>query len=117
MVLKTLQTRLNRLGALKKNGMLAYKYSKVLYGVSMIGKHGKYHFRQWYKNGGTFSLTGTDREALACDLLYIVFGVDYKSGNDSPRGGQEGYYIEISPRSKKKVLNCLELIETNLLEK
>lgn len=85
----------------KKDGKMQVKYEDTLRQLASNYnfENGRYHFKSW---------TGSRRHMTLLTALYDraitllnVFNIEYKLGNDAPRGGATGDYIEISDRSFK----------------
>lgn len=69
------------------------------------GKTRLYIFHQAGRGTRTrYTLTDTGRGLEALDY----FAIRYRRGNDSPRGGKLGEYIELTPRAVQQVRMILE---------
>lgn len=55
---------------------------------------------RWHKNGRHFSLD--DKSKRYFEMLKAL-GIDYTTGNDSPKGGAEGFYLELTPKGLRQV--------------
>lgn len=80
-----------------KDGKIAKKYAdveKVLLGGRVHGKH--------YSGSGRYTSVANGTHYTTIEGLRLV-GVDFTTGNDAPRGGQCGDYVELSPKGKRQV--------------
>lgn len=62
----------------------------------------KIYTDQWVGSGRRKSLQSIHNNVV---VLLDVLKLKYKTGNDAPKGGQEGNYIEISSRALAKIKN------------
>lgn len=67
---------------------------------------GRHHLTGWSKSGRIFNLYSKESDFL--ELLKIL-GLRYKKGNDAPKGGKIGDYIEITELCAVKVNYALNL--------
>ena len=81
-----------------KKGELMKKYSAPLFWLKYYGN--RTHTCRWHKSGRHFSLE--DKTDNYTDMLKAL-GIDYTEGNDAPRGGEEGNYIELTAKGKRQV--------------
>lgn len=81
-----------------KKGELMKKYIIPLNWLKNYGD--RQHTCRWHKNGRHFSLE--DKTNDYTDMLNAL-GIDYTEGNDAPRGGEEGNYIELTAKGKRQV--------------
>lgn len=93
---QTLKKRINE-NLMTKNGSLNKRFSMI---YDFIEKGGKYYGKKWRKNGGRWSLDDSEHHNLFMALLKIE--IDFIKGNDSPKGGKEGDYIELSAKGKRQ---------------
>ena len=80
-----------------KGGKIAKKYAdveKVLLGGRVHGKH--------YSGSGKYTSVANGTHYTTIEGLRLI-GVDFQEGNDAPRGGQCGDYVELSPKGKRQV--------------
>lgn len=80
-----------------KGGKIAKKYAdveKVLLGGRVHGKH--------YSGSGRYTSVANGTHYTTIEGLRLI-GVDFQEGNDAPRGGQCGDYVELSPKGKRQV--------------
>lgn len=80
-----------------KGGEIAKKYAdveKVLLGGRVHGKH--------YSGSGRYTSVANGTHYTTIEGLRLI-GVDFQEGNDAPRGGQCGDYVELSPKGKRQV--------------
>ena len=81
-----------------KKGELMKKYSAPLFWLKYYGN--RTYTCRWLKNGRHFNLEDTTKNYT--DLLKAL-GIDYTTGNDSPRGGAGGNYIELTAKGFRQV--------------
>lgn len=93
---ETLKKRINE-NLTTKNGSLKKRFSMI---YDFIEKGGKYYGKKWRKNGGRWSLDDSTHHNLFMALLKIE--IDFIKGNDSPKGGKEGDYIELTAKGKRQ---------------
>ena len=92
----TLTTFNNRTSRLQKNSK---GYQMVL---ELMESH---YVRPCHTSGSKRFCTNLDYTSdvlFALDLLKFVKGVDYISGNDAPRGGLTGNFIELTAKGKRR---------------
>lgn len=80
-----------------KGGKIAKKYAdveKVLLGGRVHGKH--------YSGSGRYTSVANGTHYTTIEGLRLI-GVDFQEGNDAPKGGQCGDYVELSPKGKRQV--------------
>ena len=81
-----------------KKGELMKKFSEPLWWLRLSNKRA-YPCR-WLKNGRHFNLEDKSRNYIE---MLTSLGIDYTTGNDSPRGGAVGFYIELTEKGKRQV--------------
>ena len=81
-----------------KKGELMNKYSEPLDWLKNSGN--RRHTCLWHKSGRHLNLE--DKTKNYTDMLKVL-GIDYTTGNDAPRGGAEGNYIELTAKGKRQV--------------
>lgn len=96
---ETLQKRIEK-NLYTKKGTLAAKYCGVIYMIT--SKNPIVYPCRWHRNGGRYQLEDKSRNYI--DGLELL-GISYETGNDSPRGGKEGYYIRLTAKGKRQVKN------------
>jgi hypothetical protein len=104
----TLQSRIeSKLTA--KTGNVQVKFEKAL---SFITYPERIHPYSWSGSVRRMKLVGNDNVREALDLL----GIDYSIGNDAPRGGQQGYYVELTKKGlqQTKEWRMARLVEAKL---
>lgn len=93
-----------------KDGALKKRYEHIWAFILHAGT--RYHGKTWRRSGRHVTLEDSRHRALreALDLL----GLDYATGNDAPRGGAEGDYIELAPKGLRQTRELREgLIKEN----
>lgn len=105
MLRKTLESRLIKCGAMKKDNTLKewHKDAIRLIEYSVSNKTYKVHPFRWHNNGKRFSLEGMAARERIQAILTNVIGITPCFGNDAPKGGKEGDYIGIKTKDKPKV--------------
>lgn len=92
----TFNSRLEAAGLFTKKGDLNARYSSII--EHLAAGLDRFHPCCWHRNGRRHQLEdkgGNIRRVLeALHLSYI-------EGNDAPRGGREGDYIEITPAARR----------------
>ena len=86
-----------------KAGTINKRYAHVL-GFIAQGKGARYHGARWHGHGRT--LSDSDHWNLIKALKLI--GVDYVTGNDAPRGGREGDYVELTAKGLRQTRELRE---------
>lgn len=88
-----------------KAGDMQKRYDHVL-GFIAHGKGARYHGKTWRRVGRHATLEDSKHWNLirALDLL----GLDYATGNDAPRGGAEGDYIELTAKGLRQTQELRE---------
>lgn len=81
-----------------KKGELMKKYSEPLDWLKNSGN--RRHTCRWHKSGRHLNLE--DKTKNYTDMLKAL-GIDYTTGNDAPKGGAEGFYIELTPKGRRQV--------------
>lgn len=92
----TLQNRINS-NLRTKGGAIAARYTNVE--KVLLGE--RYHGAGYSGRGRYTSKANGDHFAVIEGLRKI--GVDFVEGNDAPRGGWGGQYVELSPKGKRQV--------------
>lgn len=92
----TLQNRIDS-NLTTKGGAIAKKYANVE--KVLLGE--RYHGAGYSGRGRYTSKTNGDHFAVIEGLCKI--GVDFVKGNDAPRCGWSGQYVELSPKGKRQV--------------
>ena len=92
----TLQNRIDA-NLTTKGGAIAKKYANVE--KVLLGE--RYHGAGYSGRGRYTSKTNGDHFAVIEGLRKI--GVDFVEGNDAPRGGWSGQYVELSAKGKRQV--------------
>lgn len=92
----TLQNRIDS-NLRTKGGVIAARYANVE--KVLLGE--RYHGARYSGRGRYTSKTNGDHFAVIEGLCKI--GVDFVEGNDAPRGGWNGQYVELSAKGKRQV--------------
>lgn len=86
-----------------KKGAIKDKYS--FYKDFLV--QGYWFGKSWKGRGRHISLSDTSYRAAIeiCDAL----GIDYSLGNDAPRGGKEGDFVEITKNGKRQIAEWVKI--------
>lgn len=96
---ETLQKRIEE-RLFTKAGRLAKRYETLVDDVLLRPK-AKHHLLEWRYSGGYVNMNfGTFNGVV--DGLKLL-NLSYEMGNDAPRGGKNGDYILLTPKSQKAV--------------
>lgn len=93
---ETLKKRINE-NLTNEKGELKKRFAMIF---DFIEKGSKYYGKRWIKYGSRFHLDDSEHHNLFIALLKIE--IDFIKGNDSPKGGKEGDYIELSAKGKRQ---------------
>lgn len=94
---ETIEKRIEK-NLMTKEGELMKKYSEPLDWLKNSGS--RRHPCRWHKSGRHLNLE--DKSGIYTEMLKAL-GIDYTTGNDAPRGGAEGFYIELTPKGLRQV--------------
>ena len=81
-----------------KKGELMKKYGEPLWWLRLCNRRA-YPCRLM-QNGSHFRLEDNRKDYFE---MLTALGIDYTTGNDSPRGGATGFYIELTAKGKRQV--------------
>lgn len=96
MKVQTLKERIeNKL--FTKKGEIAVKYANI---YEFIRKAKRFHGCEWNGSARHMRLSDAQHRNL-CEALRLI-GVDYVTGNDAPRGGATGTFVELTPKGKRQ---------------
>ena len=105
----TLQNRIDS-NLRTKGGAIAAKYANVE--KVLLGE--RYHGAGYSGRGRYTSKTNGDHFAVIEGLCKI--GVDFVKGNDAPRGGWSGQYVELSAKGKRQVAEWAKIRKAAIAE-
>lgn len=105
----TLQNRIDS-NLRTKGGAIAAKYANVE--KVLLGE--RYHGAGYSGRGRYTSKTNGDHFAVIEGLCKI--GVDFVKGNDAPRGGWSGQYVELSTKGKRQVAEWAKIRKAAIAE-
>ena len=80
-----------------KNGAVKRQYVEVI-DIVRNPKHGRRYLTSWENHGRSLR----DRRPNAIEGLRLI-GIDFATGNDAPRHGMDGQYIELTPKGRRQV--------------
>lgn len=83
-----------------KAGLVAKKYDKVM--DMLMRPNTKLYLVGWSIGKGYLSIKGVSTYNATIEGLKLL-GVDYEVGNDAPRGGKVGDYIQLTKKGKRQV--------------
>lgn len=98
--MKTIKTKLEKAGIITKAGKLNDHYAGAIINSRKDYKTKKLYTFEW-RNKGRAARDTSER------LYKIIQTLGYQTsmGNDAPKGGREGDYIQLSPRAFKTIVN------------
>lgn len=69
-------------------------------------KTGKKQYTCHTSGSGRFTtnIDSTNDTISTLEITGLVSGVDFISGNDSPRGGKTGNYVELTSKGRRKMI-------------
>jgi len=105
----TLQSRIDS-NLRTKGGAIAAKYANVE--KVLLGE--RYHGAGYSGRGRYTSKTNGDHFTVIEGLCKI--GVDFVKGNDAPRGGWNGQYVELSAKGKRQVAEWAKIRKAAIAE-
>ena len=105
----TLQNRIDA-NLTTKGGAIAKKYANVE--KVLLGE--RYHGAGYSGRGRYTSKTNGDHFAVIEGLCKI--GIDFVEGNDAPRGGWSGQYVELSAKGKRQVAEWAKIRKAAIAE-
>lgn len=105
----TLQNRIDS-NLRTKGGAIAARYANVE--KVLLGE--RYHGAGYSGRGRYTSKTNGDHFAVIEGLRKI--GVDFVEGNDAPRGGWSGQYVELSAKGKRQVAEWAKIRKAAIAE-
>lgn len=105
----TLQKRIDS-NLRTKGGAIAVRYANVE--KVLLGE--RYHGAGYSGRGRYTSKANGDHFAVIEGLRKI--GVDFVEGNDAPRGGWSGQYVELSPKGKRQVAEWAKIRKAAIAE-
>lgn len=95
-----------------KKGDVASKYYHI---YEFIRKAERFHGCSW--NGGPRHMTLQDaKHRNLCEALDKI-GVDYVIGNDAPRGGATGTFVELTAKGKRQTMELRKELQAEYSEK
>lgn len=99
---ETLQKRINA-KLTTTNGVLQCKF----YMLETLLINGKFYGKHYRGSGRFITLSdcGYYNAIKALELL----GIDYTTGNDAPRGGKTGDFVELTPKGKRQVAEWVKI--------
>lgn len=94
----------------KKDGKLQERYVREFNNLVELssGKAGRVYGKKWLRNGRHKTLVTSEYDRTL-DLLK-AFGIKYAIGNDAPKGGLEGDYIDIRFDGRNKAVQFIRSI-------
>ena len=92
-----------RSNILTAKGELKSQFKKAIVQI-MYEKHNNVHTGEYRGSGRHIRFVDFTFEIK---FLLDAFGFKYSTGNDAPRGGQQGYYIKMSSTAYSTLINIL----------
>lgn len=94
-----------------KNGEMKMSLNNVLYNLQKLSEGKKTHCLSWTYNSGKYKLIGNEIEDRI-RLILVSLNIDFEMGNDAPRKGADGSYIEVTkPSQKRKLKQVVSLLK------
>lgn len=79
-----------------QKGELKVRFQNIF---DFIERNQRFHGCSWARNGRRMTLI--DKNLALCEALKLI-GVDYVTGNDAPKGGATGDYVELSAKGVRQ---------------
>lgn len=95
---------------LKKDGTPTVKLENSVYYLSRLSLGDKVHFLAWTRNRGHHQIFGRERMDYVTNVLDLL-KVKYSVGNDAPKGGLTGVYVEVERKHTKKLMEAIATIQ------
>lgn len=96
MTTNTANNRLAAAGLFTQKGEIKARYSSILY--ALAAGVTRFHCCRWRRNGRRHQLQD-DSEKIR--RVFNALRLSWTEGNDAPRGGREGDYIEITAAARR----------------
>lgn len=96
MTTNTAKNRLAAAGLFTKKGEIIARYSSIFY--ALAAGVNRFHCCHWHRNGRRHQFED-NREKIR--RVFNALRLSYNEGNDAPRGGREGDYIEITAAARR----------------
>lgn len=105
---ETIIKRMENAGLTKKDGSLQVKYcdSTLRTYLGHLANGQRIHPMFWTGTARTKTLVTTKYERMR-DILGAL-RIEYKLGNDAPRGGMTGEYIELTDKGRRVLRESIE---------
>lgn len=101
---ETMIKRLTKAGMITKAGRLHLKYYSPVREIGELAKGDRRHLLSWGHKFGSLNDTLHRNTRALLDALMI----GYKVGNDAPKGGVTGTYIELTASGRKVAKTCID---------
>ena len=111
----TFYKRLENASILTKAGVIKNGYDNDLETIRLeftpsrhnpkIGSSVRLYLKKWSRSSGRNQLQ--DRGYYRTIEILKALGLSYETGNDSPRGGVEGDFIELKKSEYNKIKDCM----------
>lgn len=66
------------------------------------------HLKRWTRSGSRYKLDDNNHDRLYFAMRNI--GIDFRVGNDAPRGGAEGDYIMLTQKGSRQLAQIWRLL-------
>ena len=96
MTTNTAKKRLADAGLFTKKGEIVARYNSIIY--ALAGGVTRFHCCRWRRNGRRHQLQD---ESEKIRRVFNALRLPYTEGNDAPRGGREGDYLEITAAARR----------------
>lgn len=105
---ETIMGRLAKGGWLKKDGHVKASVTSMHYYLQFLAKGLRYHPLTW--GSGWSSLEGQSKYDNMVRLLTSL-RIPFTEGNDAPKGGITGRYIEVKASARRRLGDMIPLIQ------
>lgn len=95
-----------------KQGTIKKCYSHL---YSFIESDNRFHGCKWSSGKGFLNLSTSAHDNLIEALK--VIGIDYSVGNDAPRGGQGGMFVELTEKGRRQVAEMRKYLQSQTKER
>lgn len=109
MKIENIIKRLEKGGLLKKDGTLVSR-KNMLWSLERMAQGKREHPIYWSGRPSNLTLAGENHMCYIQEWC-LAFNWAYKQGNDAPRGGRNGEYIELEPKSRKRASEIIREIK------
>ena len=95
---------------LKKDGTPTQKLENSVFWLARLSLGERVHFLSWNRSKGHMNILGRERQDFVTKVLDLL-KVKYTIGNDSPRRGATGEYVEVQKQHTTKLKQAVATIQ------